>query len=358
MSYIGIKVPQNICEILKTIDVGGERCDTSDYHITICILEDDPHEKDLIKIIDSAYSAVKSVEPFEINCEKISSFNSEDKYPIHAALNSEDLMNLHDKIESNLKDSGVDIDDKFKNYKPHITLAYSDERIKDLKIKNISFLVQELVIVIGDADHTKLNITIPLYLKKKSAHILNKLIKNFHKTASKKEQKFKYTIEQVKSMPKSKLLGLIQKGKDFIKKDKIFKEMCSKYNLDTDVVESIPIVFGDLDVSAKTKKGIITLNYRLLQDGDFFEDFSYLIHECQHYLDQCYGEKPTTGGNKDGEDYLSNKFEQEAFQNQIDYISDHFGNDAAEEYAENLLSHHDIDDDEKDEKKQELMAKV
>ena len=28
---------------------------------------------------------------------------------VHAALNSEDLMNLHDKIESNLKDSGVEI---------------------------------------------------------------------------------------------------------------------------------------------------------------------------------------------------------------------------------------------------------
>ena len=169
--------------------------------------------------------------------------------------------------------------------------------------------------------------------------------------------KKKYSIKEIKKIPRSELLKMIQKGKDFIKKDKTFKKMCDEYDLDVDVIDLVPMMFDNLDVSAKTLKGVIVLNYKLLQDGDFFKDYSYMVHEVQHYFQQCFNKKPTVGG--EGDDYLDNEYEKEAFQYQIEYISKHFGKDEADNYTEHLLDHHDIEDeDERDDKKEELMAKV
>jgi hypothetical protein len=167
----------------------------------------------------------------------------------------------------------------------------------------------------------------------------------------------KYSLDKIKQINRKKLLSIIQDGKDFIKKDKTFKKMCDEYDLSTDVIDIIPMMFGDLEVSAKTMKGIIILNYKLLQDGDFFKDYSYMIHESQHYIQQCFNKHPTKS--KDGEDYLDNKYEQEAFQYQIEYISDNFGEEEAHNYTNHLLDHHEIEDgtDRKD-KKETLMAKV
>ena len=117
--------------------------------------------------------------------------------------------------------------------------------------------------------------------------------------------KKKYSIKEIKKIPRSELLKMIQKGKDFIKKDKTFKKMCDEYDLDVDVIDLVPMMFDNLDVSAKTLKGVIVLNYKLLQDGDFFKDYSYMVHEVQHYFQQCFNKKPTVGG--EGDDYLDNE---------------------------------------------------
>ena len=76
-----------------------------------------------------------------------------------------------------------------------------------------------------------------------------------------------------------------------------------------------------------------------------------------HWLQQTTGSKPTQSA--DDGDYLDNPFEQEGFQNQIEYISKQFGEEEAENYVDELLEHHDVDDeDEFDEKKDTLMSKV
>ncbi|MEK6881013.1 MAG: hypothetical protein AABY22_15450, partial [Nanoarchaeota archaeon] len=124
-----------------------------------------------------------------------------------------------------------------------------------------------------------------------------------------------------------------------------------------DIIDYIPTMFGDLDVSAKTDHGIVILNYKLLCEGNFYENYSYLIHEYCHWFQQCYGTEPTQGSD-DGE-YLDNPHEKEGFQNQIEFISDEFGENEAEEYVDDLLSYHEVTNKkEKDKRKDELMAKV
>lgn len=172
---------------------------------------------------------------------------------------------------------------------------------------------------------------------------------------SKKEEKI--PLSKVKKLPYKTLNRLLEKMRTHLKKDGVVQEMFKEYGVDIEEIDLIPMCFGDLDVSAKTDHGVLIFNYKLLTDGDFFEDYSYGVHEITHWLQQTTGDKPTQSA--DDGDYLDNPFEQEGFQNQIEYIADTFGDDEAEDYVDDLLDYHDVEDNEDfEDKKETLMSKV
>lgn len=167
----------------------------------------------------------------------------------------------------------------------------------------------------------------------------------------------KISLDQIKKLPPEFFLSLINKAKRYLKKNQVFIDLCKEYQVEPSIIDLLPIKFDKLDVSAKTLKGIVILNYKLLEDGDFFKDYSYLIHEITHVFQQTLNKKPTQSS--DDGSYLDNKYEQESFQNQVEYIAEEFGGSEAEDYVENLLHHHEVDDKkEKEEKKELFLAKV
>lgn len=168
--------------------------------------------------------------------------------------------------------------------------------------------------------------------------------------------KEKIPLSKVKKLSPKSLLKLINKAKAYIKNDKVWKDICDKYEEDPSIIDYIPTTFADLDVSAKTDHGIVLLNYKLLCDGDFFKDYSYLIHEYSHFFQQCYGEKPTQSS-EDG-NYLDNPYEQESFQNQVEYIAEQFGENEAEDYVDHLLDHHEVEKEDKQDLQDVLMEKI
>lgn len=153
-------------------------------------------------------------------------------------------------------------------------------------------------------------------------------------------QKNKISLEEIKKLPHKALNRMISKAKKFLKKDETMQNIFKEYGHDVDIIDYIPTYFDDLDVSAKTDHGLVILNYKLLCDGDFFKDYSYLIHEYTHWAQQCLGKKPTKSS--DDGNYLHNPYEQEGFQNQVEYISNHFGKNEAEKYVDHLLDYHDV----------------
>jgi len=171
-----------------------------------------------------------------------------------------------------------------------------------------------------------------------------------------KQEKPKISLETIKKVKPEILLKLINKAKEHLKTDEVMQRICKEYDQSVDMIDLIPTTFKDLDVSAKTDHGVVYLNYKLLEDGDFLKDYSYLIHEYSHFFQQCFMSKPTKGAD-DGE-YLDNPYEIEGFVNQIEYIANELGEDEAHDYVDDLLDHHDIDDKEKDDKKETLMARV
>lgn len=174
---------------------------------------------------------------------------------------------------------------------------------------------------------------------------------------SQSEDPKKFTLEEVKKIPPKLLLRMINKMKSYIKKDEVLIKIFHEYGVDINEVDYVPMKFGDIDVSAKTDHGIIIFNYKLLEDGDFFKDYSYAIHELSHYLQQSTGTKGTKSS--DDGNYLNNPSEVEGFQNQLEYIANEFGEDEADDYVDHLLDHHEVTDNaEKTDKKEELLAKV
>ena len=93
------------------------------------------------------------------------------------------------------------------------------------------------------------------------------------------KHKEKYTLEEVKEFPPKFLARLIRQGKQYLKTDPVMLEVFREYDVPIEEIDYIPTMFSDIDVSARTDHGVIYLNYKLLCDGDFFKDFSYLTHE-------------------------------------------------------------------------------
>lgn len=167
----------------------------------------------------------------------------------------------------------------------------------------------------------------------------------------------KIPLSEVRKMPYKSLNRMLKKMREYLKQDEVTQKMFKEYGVDIEEIDLIPMMFGNIDVSAKTDHGIIIFNYRLLTDGDFFKDFSYGVHEMTHWLQQTTGDRPTQSA--DDGSYLDNPYEQEGFQNQVEYIANQFGEGEAENYVDDLLEHHEIDTkNEREEKKEVLMSKV
>lgn len=93
-----------------------------------------------------------------------------------------------------------------------------------------------------------------------------------------------------KNMSPMFLLRIINKAKKALKKDKVMQDIFKKYDQDINIIDYIPTFFKKLDVSAKTDHGIVWINTKLIEDGFDKFDYSYLVHEYTHWLQQCLGE--------------------------------------------------------------------
>lgn len=151
-----------------------------------------------------------------------------------------------------------------------------------------------------------------------------------------------------------KLRPVLDKMRKKIKSHPVIKEMFKDYDIDLSEIDLIPMCFAEIGVSARTDHGIIYFNIDLLKDG-FEDDDHYGIHEITHFCQQTTGDGPTKGS-ADG-NYLENEFEIEGFQNQVEYMADSKGEEEAEEYVEQVLDHHSVNEG-REEKKDELMDAI
>ena len=137
--------------------------------------------------------------------------------------------------------------------------------------------------------------------------------------------------------------------------DDIAKEICSDLGIGSWFLASVPIRYEKVKVTAKTVNGNIILSPKLAKKP-FDILMRYVIHELVHAIQHIkeYGKKQTDKK----KDYLNREDELEAFQYQVKFDEEHRGEEEAEKYVDKLLSFHDIPDERREEKKEELMDKA
>lgn len=153
--------------------------------------------------------------------------------------------------------------------------------------------------------------------------------------------------------PHKELLKTIDSVRQRVKDSEVYRDMCEEHGVSIDYIDIVPMAFDDIDVSARTNKGCIYFNFALLDDGDFEAEDHYMIHEMVHHFQQCFGDGPTKGSTEDS--YLDNEYEQEGFQAQTEYLSETRDDEAAEEYVEKVLDHHDVPKKERDKRREDLL---
>jgi len=187
MAFLGIKIPTECGRLLTGLDVPGETTAVSEMHITMLLFEDNWPVSEIAKSLEAVYDIVSKMKPFRVTFDKVTCFPKHgDKCAIIAPVKSAELHELRDKLAKEFEKEDIDFSKHFKDFKPHITLAYNNEEIDEFKIDEVEFTVQELVLWGGDHGDDRIFITFPLKAPEKHKHsYLMQKVDLFYKLAQK-----------------------------------------------------------------------------------------------------------------------------------------------------------------------------
>jgi 2'-5' RNA ligase len=148
MAFLGIRVPQEIGRLITSLEVPGNKEASSEYHITILCFDDNWPISEVIKATEATFDTVSNFNPFLVKSNTISHFPEHNgTTPIIAKIKSDELQELHEKLCKSFDKAGIDFKKTFKDYKPHITLAYSEDKYDDFDIEPaIEFVVNDVVL--------------------------------------------------------------------------------------------------------------------------------------------------------------------------------------------------------------------
>ncbi len=164
MAFIGIKISSDITRLFRNIDLPGERVPENEQHITVLCFEENWPIKDVALAMESAYEVLKDIEPFQIKTAAITCFpkREDNPVPIIAKVESKELSKVNKDLKKAFDKAGIEYKADFKDYNPHITLAYADDEIDKIKINPVEFTVTEILLWGGDNGDDRIFITFPL----------------------------------------------------------------------------------------------------------------------------------------------------------------------------------------------------
>jgi 2'-5' RNA ligase len=165
MAFLGLKVPPEIGKLFEQFTVPGNREQRDRYHITVLYLGSEVSIDGIAKATEAAYGVASRARPFQVSSRLVTSFPAgDDGVPIIAKIESPELMMFQAALKVAFKSSGVSFNDKYPEYKPHVTLAYSDAGtdMPDQPIPPISWTVSELVLWGGDEGERRIVVQFPL----------------------------------------------------------------------------------------------------------------------------------------------------------------------------------------------------
>jgi 2'-5' RNA ligase len=169
MAFIGIAVPNATARLFGDIEVPGTREPSASLHVTLVYIGSGVAIDVIAEAVKATYAVTAKTRPFTVGTTRVTSFpiNPDDQggHPIIARVESDDLHDLRQNLVDALTDAGVDFNNKFPDYKPHVTLAYAPEAVEEFRIPTIEWGAHEIVMWGGDEGDGRLTVTFPLALK-------------------------------------------------------------------------------------------------------------------------------------------------------------------------------------------------
>jgi len=176
MAFLGVKIVPEVARMFRNIDVPGKKEPENEYHITVLCFDSEWPLKNVAKAMQATYEVVQNIAPFHVKSKKVTCFpkREDNPVPIIAAIESDELHDLNKKLKKAFDKEKIDYMKTFKDFKPHMTLAFAQDEIKDIKIDPVEFYVHELVLWCGDDGDDRFFITFPLQpsKQKKQAYVV------------------------------------------------------------------------------------------------------------------------------------------------------------------------------------------
>lgn len=165
MAFLGLQVPHETGRLLSEIDVPGERESVESFHITLLYLGEKVPMETVAKAMVVTEGVTASTTPFTVRTRLVTCFpKNEAGVPIICRVESDALHEFRAELAAAFDREGIEYSKRFPEYKPHVTLAYSDELIFDESIPTVEWGAHESVLWAGDRADGRLTITFPFSL--------------------------------------------------------------------------------------------------------------------------------------------------------------------------------------------------
>lgn len=170
MSLLSLKVPRDVARLLGQLEVPGEKSAVDAAHITLVYLGKGTPIAEVARAIEPIFEVTSQTRPFTVRTSLVTSFpGGDDGIPVIARIESPELHAFQGRLVAALKAAGIEYNDKWPEYKPHVTLAYiQDERPapEDYDFPAIEWGVAEMAFWGGDDGDDGLAVTFPFSLAK------------------------------------------------------------------------------------------------------------------------------------------------------------------------------------------------
>lgn len=174
MAFLGIRIPHETGRLLSQLDVPGEKTPLSEMHITLLYFGEEWPISELSKSLEAAYNVISKTKPFRAQMDEVTTFPrcEGDKCAVVSRVKSSALHEMRKALAKSFDKAGVEFSKEFKDYKPHVTLSYSEEEPDSFRFDPVDFSVQEVVLWGGDHGDDRIFVTFPLAGPEISKHSL------------------------------------------------------------------------------------------------------------------------------------------------------------------------------------------
>lgn len=161
MAMLSIKVPKHISETLYELVRIGDKSYPEEMHITLFCFDGELSINKVLLITNICYEVCQNVKQFMAGSCVVTSFPKNGNSPVIARVISPGLHELRRTLEEKFNKHGVEYSKKFPDFKPHVTLTYTDKLFENIKFDTVKWNVNGLLINAGYGVEDVMTVNIP-----------------------------------------------------------------------------------------------------------------------------------------------------------------------------------------------------